>query len=219
MRRGGLRYEGRQGKEHFFAHPHQHTGSIAVRDSKNKWFDHSQGIGGDIIYAIMPFEQKSFADAVNAVDTVTHNCKPPIEPNRASKTIEFDILHESVQITHPALIRYIQSRGLEPRHFSGMAKEIYWARDGRKFFGIGFTNDRRGYAIRSGIFKFNIGTNHVTHIQIGTDPLGIKILEGGFDLASYRKIDPSASYHTIALNGLANLTHQYMEDIRNCTKN
>src|SRR5690606_5097876 len=93
-----------------------------------------------------------------------------------------------------------------------MAKEIYWARDGRKFFGIGFTNDRRGYAIRSGIFKFNIGTNHVTHIQIGTDPLGIKILEGGFDLASYRKIDPSASYHTIALNGLANLTHQYMED-------
>src|SRR5690606_1680466 len=143
----------------------QRTGSIAVRDSKNKWYDHSQGVGGDIIYAIRHFEQKSFVEAVNAIDTVTHNYKPPVEPKTASKTIEFDILHESEQITHPALIKYIRSRGLEPRHLFGMAKEIHWARDGRNFFGIGFTNDRGGYAIRSVIFKFNIGTNHVTNIQ------------------------------------------------------
>src|SRR5690606_23235997 len=69
---GELRYEGKQGKEHFFAHPHQRTGSIAVRDIKNKWYDHSQGVGGDIIYAITHFEQKSFVEAVNAVDTATH---------------------------------------------------------------------------------------------------------------------------------------------------
>lgn len=212
---GELRYEGKQGKEYFFAHPHQRTGSIAVRDSKNKWYDHSQGVGGDIIYAIRHFEQKSFAEAVNAIDTAIHNYKPPIKPNTASKALGLDVLHESEQIKHLALIKYIHSRGLEPQHLSGIAKEVHWAKGGRKFFGLGFSNDNGGYSIRSGIFKFNIGPNTVSTIQIGNKPTGIKIFEGGFDLASYRKIDPSASYHAIVLNGLANLTHQYMEGIRN----
>src|SRR5690554_3869063 len=137
---GELRYEGKQGKEHFFAHPHQRTGSIAVRDSKNKWYDHSQGVGGDIIYAIRHFEQKRFTEAVASIDNCINNYKPPIKSKSQSQTIEFNILHESEQITHPALINYIRSRGLEPRHLSGMAKEIHWAREGRKFFGIGFKN-------------------------------------------------------------------------------
>ncbi len=213
--RGDLRYEGKQGKEYFFAHPHQRTGSIAVSDTKNKWYDHSQGVGGDILYAIMHFEQKSFIEVMEAVDKSIHTYKPPVEIKTASKAVEFNILHESEQLVHPALIRYIRSRGLEPQHLSGMAKEIQWAKGGKKFFGIGFTNDRGGYAVRSGIFKFNIGTNHVTNIQIGTDPLGIKIFEGAFDLASFKKLNPSASYHSIVLNGLANLTTPYMKEI-NC---
>src|SRR5690554_3865358 len=212
---GALRYEGKQGKEHFFAHPHQRTGSIAVRDSKNKWYDHSQGVGGDIIYAIRHFEQKSFAEAVNTIDKATHNYKPPMVPKIASKTMALGVLHESEQIRHPALIKYIHSRGLEPQHLSDIAKEIHWAKGGRKFFGIGFPNDNGSYSIRSGIFKFNIGPNNVSTFQIGNRPAEIKIFEGGFDLASYRKIDPSASFHAIVLNGLANLTNQYMEDIRN----
>src|SRR5690606_35947685 len=125
---GELRYEGKQGKEHFFAHPHQRTGSIAVRDSKNKWYDHSQGVGGDIIYAIRHFEQKSFTEAIEALDKPINRSKPPVEPKTALKTIEFDILRELEQITHPALIKYIRSRGLELRHLSGMAKEVHWAK-------------------------------------------------------------------------------------------
>jgi hypothetical protein len=127
--------------------------------------------------------------------------------------MELDILHESEQIRHPALIKYIHSRGLEPQHFSDIAKEIHWAKGERSFFGLGVLNDNGGYSIRSGIFKFNIGPNTVSTIQIGNKPAGIKIFEGGFDLASYRKIDPSASYHAIVLNGLANLTHQYRKGI------
>jgi len=126
--------------------------------------------------------------------------------------MELDILHESEQIRHPALIKYIHSRGLEPQHFSDIAKEIHWAKGERSFFGLGVLNDNGGYSIRSGVFKFNIGPNTVSTIQIGNKPAGNKIFEGGFDSASYRKIDPSASYHAILLNGLANLTHLYMED-------
>ena len=120
--------------------------------------------------------------------------------------MELNVLHESEQIRHPALIKYIHFRGLEPQHLSDIAKEIHWAKGGRKFFGLGFSNDNGGYSIRSGIFKFNIGPNAVSTIQIGNKPAGIKIFEGGFDLASYRKFDPSASYRAIVLNGLANPT-------------
>src|SRR5690606_35668076 len=210
---GELRYEGKQGKAHFFAHPHQRTGSMAGRDSKTKWYADSQGEGGENIYAIRHLQKKSFGQTVNAIDTATRNDRPPMEPKTASKTIELDVLHESEQITHPALIKYIHSRGLEPQHLSGIAKEVHWAKGERNFFGIGFSNHNGGYSIRSGIFKFNIGPNNVSTYQIGNRPAGIKIFEGGFDLASYTKIDPSASYHAIVLNGLANLTHQYIEDI------
>ena len=131
--------------------------------------------------------------------------------------MELDILHESEQIRHPALIKYIHSRGLEPQHLSGIAKETHWAKGERSFFGIGVLNDNGGLSIRSGIFKFNIGPNTVSTIQVGNKPAGIKIFKGGFDLASYRKIDPSASYHAIVLNGLANLTHQDMKGISDRT--
>lgn len=210
---GNLRYEGKQGKEYFFAHPHQRTGSIAVSDKKNKWYDHSQGVGGDIINAIRHFEQKNFTEAIALVDKSIHPYRPPVGPKTASKAVEFNIVKESDHINHPALVKYIRSRGLEPGQLSGMAQEIHWAKGGKKFFGIGFINDRDGYAIRSSIFKFNIGPNHVTNIQIGTDPVGIKIFEGGFDLASFKKLNPSASYHAIVLNGLANLSPHYMEEI------
>ena len=210
---GNLRYEGKQGKEYFFAHPHQRTGSIAVSDKKNKWYDHSQGVGGDIINAIRHFEQKSFTEAIASIDKAIPKYSPPVGPKPASKAVGFNIVKESDHISHPALLKYIHSRGLEPGQLSGMAREIHWEKGGKKFFGIGFINDRNGYAIRSSIFKFNIGPNHLTNIQIGMDPVGIKIFEGGFDLASFKKLNPSASYHAIVLNGLANLTYQYMEEI------
>src|SRR5690606_10519943 len=120
--RGDLRFEGKQGKEYFFAHPHQQTGSIAVSDSKNKWYDHSQGVGGDIIYAIRHFEQKSFTEAIDAVEKSINSYKPPVKHKTASKTIDFNILHESEHITHPALLKYIRSRGLDSQDLSGMAK-------------------------------------------------------------------------------------------------
>src|SRR5690606_8954738 len=69
---GDLRYGGRQGKEHYFAHPHQRTGSIAVNDNKNKWYDHSQRVGGDIISAVSHFGKKSFVEAIGVLDTSLH---------------------------------------------------------------------------------------------------------------------------------------------------
>src|SRR5690606_13115474 len=107
--------------------------------------------------------------------------KDYFEPKKASKTMELDILYESEQIRHPALIKYIHSRGLEPQHLSGIAKETHWAKGERSFFGIGVLNDNGGLSIRSGIFKFNIGPNTVSTIQVGNKPAGIKIFKGGFD--------------------------------------
>jgi len=134
--KGDLRYEGKQGKEYFFAHTHQRTGSIAVSDRKNKWYDHSQGVGGDIIYAVRHFERKSFIEAIDALDKSVQTCTPSIAPKTTSKPIPFENIQDLDEIIHPALIKYIHSRGLEPQHFSGIAKEIHWTKGERKFFGI-----------------------------------------------------------------------------------
>src|SRR5680860_108439 len=61
---GFLKYEGVQGKEHFFGFLDQRTGSIAVDDKSNVWYDHAAGRGGDIIEAVQVFENKSFFQSV-----------------------------------------------------------------------------------------------------------------------------------------------------------
>lgn len=211
--KGMLRFEGKMGKEYFFGYPDQRTGSIAVSDGKNKWFDHSRGVGGDVIKAVNFFEGKGFMEAVEQLDLAVHPEWHPKSNNRPTREDAFKIIKASADINHPALVSYIHSRGLEPQYFSGIAKEVHWLKDDRKFFGLGFINDGDGYAIRSRMFKFNIGSNRVTHVQIGNSPLGIKIFEGGFDLASFRKLFPSSRFKAIVLNGLGNFTPLLMEEI------
>src|SRR5690554_2311476 len=143
--KGMLRCEGKKGKEYFFGYDDQRTGSIAVSDGKNKWFDHSRGVGGDVIKAVNFFEGKGFIEAVEQLDQSVHPEWHPKSRNRSAGEDAFKILKASDEINHPALVSYIHSRGLEPQHFLRIAKEVHWLKDDRKFFGLGFVNDGDGY--------------------------------------------------------------------------
>src|SRR5690554_5344318 len=90
--KGMLRFEGKQGKEYFFGYHDQRTGSIAVSELKNKWFDHSKGVGGDVIMAVKNFEDKGFIEAVEHLDQAVHPEWHPVARHRPTKEDEFKIL-------------------------------------------------------------------------------------------------------------------------------
>lgn len=207
---GHLKYEGVQGKEHFFGFLDQRTGSIAVDDKTNVWYDHAAGRGGDIIQAVQVFENKNFFESVERLsDSV-----PVISfiPRQKSETTPKIVVEKVSEIAHEALVNYIRGRGLEPGEIFQFAKEVHWRNKGKRYFAIGFPDESGGWVLRSSIFKGNILGGGIS-IEILGNPERTKIFEGWIDFLSYLKLSGSKDFKGIILNSTANLTMQLMLDI------
>ncbi|MBN3581104.1 toprim domain-containing protein [Algoriphagus aestuarii] len=207
---GALKYEGMQGKEHFFGFLSQRTGSIAVDHRTNVWYDHAAGRGGDVLEAVQVFENKTFAQSVEQLsDLPTERTEvPQNKPKTAPK-----IMIESVKkVSHPALVNYIRTRGLLPDEISDFAKEVHWSNKGKNYFAVGFPNESGGWVLRSSIFKGNILGGGISIQVLGT-PDRTKIFEGWFDFLSYLKLSGATDFKAIILNSTANLKLSLILDV------
>jgi hypothetical protein len=207
---GCLKYEGVQGKEHFFGFLDQRTGSIAVDEKMNVWYDHAAGKGGDILEAVQVFENKSFFESVERLSEslpvrrfITRE-KPEISPKIVVEKVS--------EISHDALLKYIRRRGLEPDEISQFAKQVHWRNKGKRYFAVGFPNESGGWVLRSSIFKGNILGGGIS-IQILGTPKSTKIFEGWFDFLSYLKLSGETDFKAIILNSTANLSLRLTLDI------
>ncbi|MBS4071459.1 MAG: toprim domain-containing protein [Algoriphagus sp.] len=207
---GCLKYEGIHGKEHFFGYLEQRTGSIAVDDRSNVWYDHAAGLGGDIFRAVQVFENKSFVESVERLSGAFPVKK--IIQKRPSEESPKIIVKKVTEISHDALINYIKRRGLDLEDIKPFAKEVHWRNKGNCYFAIGFPNESGGWVLRSSIFKGNILGGGIS-IQILGTPSGIKIFEGWFDFLSYLKLSGAADFKAVILNSTANLSFSLMLEI------
>jgi hypothetical protein len=212
-KRGILKYEGKIGKEHFFGLLLQRTGSISVKEDSNLWFDHSSGKGGDIIEAVMFFENVSFSVAVNSFGN-----NNPIESSLVRKENSNQHQYEITNvgdIINSNLKAYISTRALDFNLVKMYCNQVNW-RVGEKFYyGIGWKNDKGGWAVRSQVFKGNLVCSGLSTINLGSCR-SIKIFEGMFDFISYLQFKPNASdFRAIVLNSTANLTTSFINELKN----
>ncbi|MDG1277139.1 MAG: toprim domain-containing protein [Algoriphagus sp.] len=207
---GYLKYEGVQGKEHFFGFLDQRTGSIAVDDKTNVWYDHAAGKGGDILEAVQVFENRTFFQSVKRLSGSL-----PVRsfiPRQKSEITPRIVVEKVLEISHDALVNYIRKRGLEPDEISQFAKEVHWRNRGKRYFAVGFPNKSGGWVLRSSIFKGNILGGGIS-IQVLGKPGKTKIFEGWFDFLSYLKLSGATDFKAIILNSTANLSFRLMLDI------
>lgn len=204
-----VRYEGKRGKEFFFGFEHQKTGSISIKEKDNLWYDHAKGEGGDIIKAVQLFENKTFVEAMqrltNNSDILANGYQAFYKENGDT---EYDIEITNVldKVQHPALITYLNSRGLDLSDIIDVAKEVHWKNGEDKYFAIGFINAHKGYAVRSKVYKGNINGGGISTFTIGRNPQSIKLFEGSMDFASYRHLNPDDNFNAVILNGTGNLS-------------
>lgn len=210
VKSGCLKYEGVHGKEHFFGFLEQRTGSIAVDDRSNVWYDHAAGLGGDIFRAVQVFENKSFVESVDWLSGAfpVHN----FIQKRPSEERQKIVVEKVSEISHDALINYIRGRGLDLEDIKPFAKEVHWRNKGKRYFAIGFPNESGGWVLRSSIFKGNILGGGIS-IQILGAFKSIKVFEGWFDFLSYLKLSGDTDFKAIILNSTANLSLRLMLDI------
>lgn len=110
------------------------------------------------------------------------------------------------RLNHPALITYVESRGISSKLAKAYLNEVVYHVKGKRFFAVGFKNDNGGYELRNGLgFKGGKTINGISTFERNTQ--SVAIFEGFFDFLSamehYKREQPL--YTTIVLNTCNNI--------------
>lgn len=184
------------GHELVYASPlrDERTPSFYVNPDKNVWYDHGEGIGGDVVSLISHHLQRSgeshtVADALRWLRNMAGQptrIKPVAEKPDVQKEKSLSLVRTQV-LKHAALLSYLKSRNLPThtaKHYLNEAW-IYNRNTKKHFFALAFANDSGGHEIRNGFLKISLGRKDLTFIR-GTvaKPKGIHLFEGFTDFLS-----------------------------------
>ncbi|MFN8290186.1 MAG: toprim domain-containing protein [Chitinophagaceae bacterium] len=193
------------------------TPSFHVNRKWNVWYDFGESKGGNSVDFVCNYlksvnENHTTADALRWIKNMTGYA--PIIAN--VKSVDYSkedsklLLKDKKDIEHPALIQYLEKRGIPYEVGCQYLKEIKVGNSETKktFFSLGIRNEDAGYELRNPFFKGGIGKKSITFIR-GTKPKpdGINIFEGFMDCLSVITHQQGKRFEddTIILNSLSNL--------------
>lgn len=191
-------------KEAWFLSPFRSEtqASFKVSKTKNRWYDHGEGIGGNVIDLVCRILKCSIQEALEFLndDSACFSFQQQRNLSKEEKEIQIVKVQE---IQHPALIQYLSSRGICITVAKTYTKEVWYANKNVQFFAIGLQNHENGWELRNKIFKNGISPKSYTCIRNYKTQL--IILEGMFDLLSLAVLDETQIKVSdiIVLNSLA----------------
>ena len=161
--------------------------SFKVNTDRNLWFDYGLGKGGNIIalaeelYAsdYVPYLLNKIAERVPHIRSVSFSFR--------QQASELSFQHLEVgELTHPALLRYLQERGISTDLARLECKELHFIHNGKPYFAIGFPNVAGGYEVRNRFFKGCIAPKDISHIRQHGEPREkCLVFEGMMDYLSF----------------------------------
>ena len=161
--------------------------SFKVNTDRNLWFDYGLGKGGNIIalaaelYAsdYVPYLLGKIAKQAPYIRPVSFSFR-----QQASEP-SFQQL-EVGELSHPALLRYLQERGIDTALAKPECKELHFVHNGKPYFAIGFPNVAGGHEVRNRFFKGCIAPKDISHIrQQGEPKEKCLVFEGMMDYLSF----------------------------------
>ncbi|WP_052143590.1 toprim domain-containing protein [Wocania ichthyoenteri] len=181
-------------KEAWFLSPFRSEtqASFKVSKTKNRWYDHGEGIGGNVIDLVCKILKCSIKDTLMFlsesipinINEQQHQCDTTVINIITDANIEIIKIQE---IMHPALVQYLNSRGISRAIANIYCKEVWYQYKASEFFAIGLKNNKGGWELRNKIFKNSSSPKSYTYIQNNNKQ--VIILEGMFDLLSLATLD------------------------------
>ena len=165
----------------------EHEPSFKVNTDRNLWYDFGAGKGGNIIaLAKELYCSDSLPYLLNRIAEQTPHVRP-VSFSFPQRRTEPSFQHLEVRdLTHPALLRYLQGRGINIELAKRECKELHFTNNGRPFFAIGFPNMAGGYEVRNSFFKGCIAPKDITHIRQQGEPREkCLVFEGFMDYLSF----------------------------------
>ena len=155
--------------------------SFKVSKIKNRWYDHGEGIGGNVIDLVNRILKCSLKETLEFLSEgiTDFSFQQQLVFNEKETQIDITKIQE---LTHPALIQYLNFRGISITIANTYCKEVWYRRKGTQFFAIGLRNYKNGWELRNKLYKNSSSPKSYTYIQNNHNQL--IILEGMFDLLS-----------------------------------
>lgn len=184
----GIKIEKQNNVDTWFLSPlHvEQTASFKVSNAKNLWYDHAQGVGGNILDLVMQINNCDLSGALKILDNNTSFSFSPVESLAAKVEIinNFEIVKVG-DLCNSALIKYLESRKINITIAKKYVSEIYFKKknDNKNLFAIAFKNDKQGYETRNSLYKGNIGGKAISTIK-GKGNGKISLFEGVMDFLS-----------------------------------
>ena len=178
------------------------TPSLSIELKKNKAIDYGTGKVYDAVSLIQEIHNCSVSDALKIISEQNFSSFQKQEKfeNKTYFEVEknYRILKVDDEITHPALIQYLQKRKvlehkklLKEIHYEVKNKEGIW----KKYFSVGFPNQHENsFEISSPIWKGCLGKKDVVLIRSNSKIL--KVAESFFDFLSLKIIEQNVEINT-----------------------
>lgn len=179
-----------QGKNLWYKSPlrNETDASFKVNTELNQWYDFGIGKGGNIIaLAAELYRSENVAYLLERIAERTPYIRPASfsfgeqqSSNRSFQGVQVG------ELSSPALIDYLQSRGINISLAKRECKELRFENKGKPYFAIGFPNIAGGYELRNCYFKGCLAPKDITHIRHKEEPrTACYLFEGFMDYLSF----------------------------------
>lgn len=141
-----------QGKSLWYKSPFREEteASFKLNTELNQWYDFGTGKGGNIIALAQELYGSDYVPYLLGKIAEQAPHVRPVSFSFRQQASEPSFQHLEVRkLTHPALLRYLQERGINTALARVECKELHFVHNGKPYFAIGFPNVAGGYEVRN----------------------------------------------------------------------
>ena len=162
--------------------------SFKVNTERNQWYDFALGKGGNIIALAQELYCSNHVPyLLQRIEEQTPHIRPDSFSfgKQSSSEPRFQQL-EIVPLSSPALLSYLQGRGINLELAKRECREARCTHNGKRYFAIAFPNGSGGFEVRNPYFKGCIAPKEISHIrQAGKARTACYVFEGFMDYLSF----------------------------------
>jgi len=171
----------------------------------NRWYDHGEGKGGNIIDLLVQLKGFSISEVLTFLNNDTSSFsfhQQPIFSNSTSKEKNHEIV-KIKSLENEALLNYLKTRKINLQVAKKYCQEVYYKINNKNYFAIAFKNDSEGIEIRNKYFKGALGAKNNTWIK--NDSNSLSVFEGFIDFLSYLTLKemPKRKENYLILNSVS----------------
>lgn len=192
--------------------------SVSIDRAGNRWYDHGTGEYGSVIDLAMAIEGCSFSQAVEKLESGNYGVACFAHASNSTERKPAIIVDSVGFLQHPALLQYINERGISTQIARFYCSEVRYhlsGRPDRQYFAVGVENRRGGWELRNPYCKLATKKDY-TFINCGGSHLCI--FEGFFDMMAYQELPDSvlakrAAEGLLVLNSVS-LVRKFISDLK-----